>query len=85
MFLYACESIVEICDKKTFEANFLPLLVRLSQDKVANVRLILSNLITTAQKRGFGSDDEEFCMIKLALECDKDLDVSYSVSSVSKK
>lgn len=87
MFIYACESIVETCDKKIFDQYFTPILSKLSQDKIPNVRLGLSNLVTIAQKSEFGDfqEDKEFNTIKNILEKDDDSDVKFFLKSKNEK
>jgi len=83
MFLYACESIVSIGDKKSFDQHFTPILMKIAQDKVPNVRLALANLIQNAMRSEVSpfNDDEEFKAIKKILSEDKDIDVQYFTSN----
>jgi len=83
MFLYACESIVSIGDKKSFDQYLTPILLKIAQDKVPNVRLALANLIQNAMRSEVSpyNDDEDFKTIKRILNDDKDQDVQYFTSN----
>lgn len=78
MFIMSCGHMIDYIDPTLFTNEILPLIDELKTDKISNIRIALSKLITNdIQQNDTWRENESIEQIRQALKTDKDRDVVY--------
>ena len=84
-FVHICESLVKQVSSKLFLNHFLDVLLELSRDKVANIRVAVARLCRTPYPKWLASDSRVSTVLGQMEQLDRDRDVVWFAKASSMK